>query len=1143
MRRLVLGLSERNSISAGAARLMGSVCLLVCVSSAAVTSRGSSGERGSDTTFAWQTTHSEARQADIRELKQGQPDERELAGGEAHSYRIALASGQYLKVVVEQKGIDVVVSAFGPDGQKLTEEDNHPAVGLESVFVVAVSAGDYRLEVRSQNKNVTIGRYAVKIDDLREATSKDRAYLTAQKAFEEANQLRDQGTADSRRLAIRKYEEALKLWQGVGDRAREADTLNEIGVIYGNMGDPKKALGYYDQAVPLYREAGDQINEATTMTNIGLCHWRLGESHEALKYHDQALQLRRRVGDRQGEAITFNAIGLIYSSSGQLPESLKYYDQALTIERIVGDRLMESTTLSNLGNAYLDLSELQKALESYHQGLSIKRAIGDRQGEGRILHNIAVVYNLLGERQSALNALTQALAIQRAVGNRQGEAVTLDAIGVDHARTGEIQKALECFSQALALSEAVGDRRQQAYVLNHYSEVYEQLGEPQKALTYSKQALTLMRAVGDRNGEALSLSDIGSSYASMHEWEEARKYFRQALQLSQAIGNRVSEAHRLTEIAHVERQLGNLNEARAQVELAVDILESTRAKVISQQLRSSFLGSGQSFYEFYIDLLMQMHRQQLAAGHDAAALQTSERARARSLLEILTEARVDIRQGVDTVLLELERSLQQQLSVKSERLTRLLAGKHTEEQETAARQEVEALLGAYQEVEAQIRAKSPRYAMLTQPQPLSLKAIQEQVLDEDTLLLEYALGEERSYVWAVTRTSITSRELPKRAVVEAEARRVYGALTARSKTLRFEKPDKRRARIADADAEYLVAAAGLSEMVLAPVMQQLGRKRLLIVSDGALQYVPFGALPLPAPQLKGIRQRTSERSKHMFRPLIADHEIVSLPSASIVAELRNDSNKRQTGPKTVAVLADPVFQDDDPRVKHEEVKATISDDHSGKLTGGQGLQSELERSAGEVGDFTFARLPYTRQEAKDILALTPKGTGRESLDFAASRATASSPDLSEYRIIHFATHALLNSQHPELSGVVLSLVDREGRPQDGFLRLYEIYNLKLGADLVVLSACRTALGKEIKGEGLVGLTRGFMYAGAPRVIASLWGIEDRSTAELMKSFYSEMLLKGQRPAAALRTAQLHMWREKQLPPYFWAAFVLQGEWK
>ena len=203
----------------------------------------------------------------------------------------------------------------------------------------------------------------------------------------------------------------------------------------------------------------------------------------------------------------------------------------------------------------------------------------------------------------------------------------------------------------------------------------------------------------------------------------------------------------------------------------------------------------------------------------------------------------------------------------------------------------------------------------------------------------------------------------------------------------------------------------------------------------------------------------------------------------------------------------------------------------------------MERSAREVGDFTFARLPHTRQEAKDILALTPKGTGRESLDFEASRATASSQDLSQYRIIHFATHALLNSQHPELSGVVLSLVDPEGRPQDGFLRLYEIYNLKLGADLVVLSACRTALGKEIKGEGLVGLTRGFMYAGAARVIASLWGVEDRTTAGLMKSFYSEMLLKRQRPAAALRTAQLHMLREKRLPPYFWAAFVLQGDWK
>ena len=167
-----------------------------------------------------------------------------------------------------------------------------------------------------------------------------------------------------------------------------------------------------------------------------------------------------------------------------------------------------------------------------------------------------------------------------------------------------------------------------------------------------------------------------------------------------------------------------------------------------------------------------------------------------------------------------------------------------------------------------------------------------------------------------------------------------------------------------------------------------------------------------------------------------------------------------------------------------------------------------------------------------------------ALDFDASRATVMSPDFGNYRIVHFATHSLLNNEHPELSGVVLSLVDRAGRPQNGFLRLYDIYNLRLSSDLVVLSACQTALGGEIGSEGLIGLTRGFLYAGTPRVVASLWETDDRASAELMKRFYESMLTRNERPAAALRAAQISMWRTKGWDsPYYWAAFTLQGEWR
>jgi len=289
----------------------------------------------------------------------------------------------------------------------------------------------------------------------------------------------------------------------------------------------------------------------------------------------------------------------------------------------------------------------------------------------------------------------------------------------------------------------------------------------------------------------------------------------------------------------------------------------------------------------------------------------------------------------------------------------------------------------------------------------------------------------------------------------------------------------------------------------------------------------------------------SPRRPVAFTPLIADHEIVSLPSASSLAALRRELAGRAPAPKTVAVIADPVFEESDERIKKNGGNVSTPNDKQAER-GGAGqevFRSALEVSAADAQQ-RLQRLIFSRREADEITALTRAGMSFKALDFKANRATALGPDLSSYRIIHFATHGLLNSLHPELSGVVLSLVDEDGRAQDGFLRLHDIYNMKLGADLVVLSACKTGLGKDIKGEGLVGLTRGFLYAGAPRVVASLWKVDDRATAELMKLFYQRMLRDGLRPAAALRRAQIDIQKQPRwAAPYYWAGFTLQGEWK
>jgi CHAT domain-containing protein/tetratricopeptide (TPR) repeat protein len=1043
---------------------------------------------------------------DLRLLELDKPIEREMAGGQAHHYQVALTSSQFLRVVVNQRGINVVVTLFAPDGNKIAEIDSpNGTQGPERLSVIAETSGNYRLEVRSLGKDAAASRYDVRITSLRAAVAQDKSRVAAERAFAEGERLRTQRAAEPLRKAIEKYEEALAHWQAAGEQAEQARTLHNIGFVYNRLGEIRKALDYYLQALPLRRASQDRRGEALTLNNIGQVHKSLREAQKAIDYYSQALLITRAEKDHRGEA----------------------------------------TTLDNLAEIYNLLGEKQKALEYLDQKLQLQRSIPDPRGEAATLNNIASVYNVAGEKQKALDYYNQALQLQRSH-NQQAVATTLNNIGTVYSSLGEKQKALDYYNQALQLDRSNNNQRGAANTLSNIGNVYSSLGEKQRALECHEQALQIARNNNDRQRAISSLNNIGAVYKSLGEAQKALDYHRQALQLARELGNQELEANALSSIARLERDRGNLSESLAQIKAALTLIESQRAEFAGAEVRASYFARALDKYEFYIDLLMQLHQRAPAAGHDAAALGASERVRARTLLEMLAEARIDIRQGVDPRLVERERSLQQQLNASAEYQMRLLNARHTEEEAAAARKEIASLTTQYQELEAQIRAKSPRYAALTQPQPLTLKEIQQQVPDQDTLLLEYALGNERSYLWAVSPTSITSYELPKRAEVEASARRVYELLTAHH-LAPGESEQLRRARIAKADAEYQTAAASLSRTLLGPVSSLLRDKRLVIVADGALQYVPFAALPKPEPIDEAVKAR--ETKDIIPSPLIVDHEIISLPSASVLAVLRRETAGRKPVAGAVAVLADPVFDKDDDRVAAQakaqsEAKAKSEASGSGDHHAASELQRAMQGVGAPGGGRRIPRLPFSREEAEAIVASAPAGSSMKALSFKANRATATSAEIANYRIIHFATHGLLNAEHPELSGVVLSLIDEKGNPQDGFLRLHEIYNLNLVAELVVLSACQTGLGKEIKGEGLVGLVRGFMYAGAPRVAASLWKVNDFATTQMMKHFYQAMLKEGLRPAEALRLAQITLLKQKRWQaPYYWAGFVLQGEWK
>lgn len=664
--------------------------------------------------------------------------------------------------------------------------------------------------------------------------------------------------------------------------------------------------------------------------------------------------------------------------------------------------------------------------------------------------------------------------------------------------------------------------------------------------------------------ETRSANDFTRFYRRPEKLSEPRSPIKEAPSIVKRTGDSRGEAFIPYNFPRVKRGEGEIDDALRDIQRTIESIESQRANVANSDLRASYSASVYRNHQLLIDLLMEKHRREPNAGHDLAALEASERSRNRGLVEMLTEARVEIRNGVPAELIERELGLSKRLSKLGERelelrekkfalqSSRLKKGRieelaRNDREIDALRQRMTDLNTQLDEVTTEIRAVSPeKYNSLSQPRVLSLKELQDKLLDDDTLVLEYSLGEERGYLWVIGKSFLRSYVLPaSKEQVERLAGRLYKALTSLPKAFANPVASRKRTR------ELKAAREELSRMLLGPIAGVIGSKRLIIIADGALQYLNFGVLTEPGAD----------------EPLIKRHELATLPSLSVLLELQGRASGRSQPLKTLAVIADPVVEKGDPRLIESIARlgaASGSDpvapgagsiERVGRpersagarrgLSTIDGVRSPLSSLAAIDGATNIVRLLHAGEEARMLAELLAESDRTVWTGFDANRSRATSDELSRYKIIHFATHGLLDFRYPKLSCLMLSRFDHRGQPQDWSLSLQDIYRMKLSADLVVLSACQTALGKEVRGEGLVSLTRGFMYAGAPRVVASLWNIDDAASAELMKRFYEKMLGPERlRPPAALRAAQIEiMAEERWQDPYYWAAFILQGDWK
>ena len=735
-------------------------------------------------------------------LEPGQPLEREIAGGQTHNYQIRLAAGQFLRVVVEPKGIDLSVALTVLGGKQAVAVDVARSGALESLSAEAEAGGDYRLTARALGAGTLTGSYLLRLE-VRAPTAEDRQRITAERLMIEANPLVAQGSTAQR--AIEKSEQALALWRGLGERYFEARTLYFMGRAYSSLSQQEKAIEYLNQALAIYRELKNRQGEVGALNYLGVVNHRLSRYEKAIEYLGRALQIARDEKDRADEGAVLNILGNAYRDMSQYEKAIECYEQSLFIARQVEDRQGEAAALTNLGNVYRNLNRYERAIESFEQGLLIAREVKNRVFEANTLSNLGIVYTILNRYERAIEYYEQSLVIRREVKDRTGEGISLHNIAIVYQELGQHEKAIEYYEQALLIAREVKRRVGEGNTLTNLGNVYRGLNRHEKAIEYYEQALLIAREIKNRQGEGELLNNLGIAYRGLNRHEKAVEYSEQALVIARELKERRDEAAALSSLAEAERDRGNLTRARGLIEEGLQITESLRSEIYNQESRATYFASVQGYNEFYIDLLMRLHKANPAGGFDALALEANERARARGLLELLTEAGANIRQGVDGALLERERTLASQLNAKAASQVQLLSKPHTPERADALKQEISQLENDYEQVQAQVRRMSPRYAALMQPQPLKLTEIQAQ-LDADTLLLEYALGEERSYLWAITKDSLTSYELPKEELIKQSALQVYELLTARSTSQRGESAPERRERIAQAEAKLPAAA-------------------------------------------------------------------------------------------------------------------------------------------------------------------------------------------------------------------------------------------------------------------------------------------------------------------------------------------------
>lgn len=1061
-------------------------------------------------------------------------------------------------VLVEQNHLDFVLEIEAPDGSKSVFDSPLYRDGQEVAVINTTLLGKYRVQVSPKDNTNALGSHSILVKTLSDLDN--QSVITAWSAMSAGANLNAAANNAAWKDALVEYEAAAKDWNSLGRRMEQAQSLYSIATIeYWFMSGWNRSEKYSAKTSALYRSIGEhrlsanalllqasaiieEANESSSSSASESFNSAQQKFAVARRVFDKSLQIHQQFGNKYEEALVTNYLGLMSYYMGNWSEARSYYESAAHQFRALGEWSEELNPIANIGVIDFEQGNLSLATASYNRLLSNISAEHEPAWRADTLDNLGAAQLALGQFDGALSSFSSALDLHEQLDSTKGKGRSLTGIASTYYSIGETDLAKETFERALSLRQEANDGRGQIAVLHFLGDIHRQLGQFDQAIQYHEEALKLTitpvaRAkieillardwIGDGNylkAEQLLESALSATESTNAAAVIADTHFELGRVASRRDNYDATKA-RLTKAESLYASLGLLDGmARSKLELAkivatndidsaIDLglqaiahIESLRSRVSSPERRAVYLSTRRDYYEFLISTYM---RASDTAPNDFAAeeflrraVTAAERARARATVDLMSEAAVELRQGENTELKDRQQAHYERLAELQYQRDVLIDSDASPSELDPIVSELQDLYAEIDVLEINLRRTNPKLSVLRNPAVLDTRDLQDQ-LDAESAVLQYWIGDRESYLWVVTKNELHGVQLPDKQAVEDFARKAYESLSVAGIT---------RAQSIELDS----IINSLSDLIIGPIKETIRDKsRIFVAADGALQYIPFSLLTLDN-----------------GKSLVDSHEVVNIPSTTAIATQRLAFANRKSPTKTLALFGDPVFDSQDPRLLDQFAMTNPRPTKGAK----QGSMSILNQGR-------FQRLPFSAPEIENIADMVPAQNRLVATGFDANKENILGSALENYRYVHFATHGLINATNPSMSTLVFSLRDQQGAPQNGFLRLHDIYNMKLNADIVVLSACETGLGREIRGEGLVGLTQGFMYAGAKGVVASLWPVSDRATAELMKRFYQNLIEGKHKPASALRTAQLDLASDRRWQnPYYWGGFVLHGDW-